>query len=637
MTRVAPPFQAPVPPSLAPGAAASALLADLPPALRDLAQGAFLNGIVLDRNGNSGLTMLLTSSGVIGLKTTVPLPTGSTVMLQVQSAGAQIQAIVLSVTPQQPGGGVSLPPTMAPPASPAPSTQATAPVAVDGPVRTPSTITATVIGPVAAPPPPPAALVAPPVAAGNGPAAAHPAAETQKATPNPAPANQAPAGTTVEIDVESPALAAPKPAAIGVVHQQTAAYEKQMASAPLPASSPPRSAPPPAPAAPAAAAASPPATPPPNAPAPTPGPSAARAPVATATPPATPVPSPSLPAPLPSGAQIQVRLLAAEPYGQAPSEPSSAPPPPPAPVAATPAQSALPPRPALPLSAAPPTGSLEATIVAHTPAGQTVVDTAVGRLLLTLPKTLAMAALGSRLRFELVSADKPASPLPAAKPSGPSALAREWPTLKEALSAAQDAPDPEIHAALDRALPKAGPRLAQQIMSFVDAVSQGGSKAWLGDTVTRALEHASGGIIGRLDHDLKDMLVPPRGPDANWHLTIVPFLDGRELRQIRFFDRRKKSDGAKRRPEDPARFIIECDHSELGTMQIDGLMHEQRLDMILRSHDPLPAIMERDILVLFDQACVGLRIRGQLSFQAVANFPISPIDEFGDASVQVSV
>lgn len=287
-------------------------------------------------------------------------------------------------------------------------------------------------------------------------------------------------------------------------------------------------------------------------------------------------------------------------------------------------------------SAGPATASLDATLTARTPAGQTVVDTPVGRLLLTLPKTLEAAPLGARLRFEMLPADKPGVSAPVATPSGPSVLAREWPALKEALRAAQDTPDPDVHAALDRALPKAGPRLAQQMMAFIETASQGGSKGWLGDVVTRALERLPGGLVGRLDHDLRDMLATPRGPDSNWHLTIVPFLDGRDLRQIRFFERRKKNDGTARRREDPARFVIECDHSELGAMQIDGLMHEQRLDMILRTHDALPTDMERDILVLFDKACVGLRVHGQLSFQAVANFPVSPIDEFGDAAVQVS-
>ena len=71
-------------------------------------------------------------------------------------------------------------------------------------------------------------------------------------------------------------------------------------------------------------------------------------------------------------------------------------------------------------------------------------------------------------------------------------------------------------------------------------------------------------------------------------------------------------------------------------MQLDGLMHERRIDLIVRTHDALPADMERDILVLFGQSCTGLNLNGQLFFQAVPVFPVNPLDDFTRNGVQVS-
>jgi hypothetical protein len=120
-------------------------------------------------------------------------------------------------------------------------------------------------------------------------------------------------------------------------------------------------------------------------------------------------------------------------------------------------------------------------------------------------------------------------------------------------------------------------------------------------------------------------------------MTLVPLLDGQQLRQIRFFERRRKQDEAKRKKEEPARFVVECETSEHGAIQLDGLMHEQRLDLIVRSHAALPSDMQRDILVLFGETCTGLNLNGQLFFQAVPAFPVAPLDDVAKAPVRVSV
>jgi hypothetical protein len=144
-------------------------------------------------------------------------------------------------------------------------------------------------------------------------------------------------------------------------------------------------------------------------------------------------------------------------------------------------------------------------------------------------------------------------------------------------------------------------------------------------------------MLEQLERDMREMQNARHGAEGDWRMTLVPLLDGQQLRQIRFFERRRKQEEAKRRKDESARFVVECEHSEHGAIQLDGLMHERRLDLIVRSHDPLPGDMERDILVLFGETCAGLNLNGQLFFQAVPAFPVNPLDEIAAAPVRVSV
>jgi hypothetical protein len=611
MTRIGNPTPGLVATPLPQGAPAAALLAELPAGVGNMALGTFLTGTVLDRAAN-GLTVLQTANGILALKTTVPLPPGAAVTLQIQTAGAQIQAIVLSITPQ--AGKAQPAPTQAAPlpgGQPAPAataqTLATPQPAAAQPDRpaASSTITATVIGPAGGPVPAtaaPQAAAAPQMAA--TPATAAPTA-AQGAPPAPAATPQATAGP-VAAAAPSPATAAapnqPQQAPASPAAAQ-AAYQRQLNA--VPAASP---------------HAAPLATP------------AAAQPVLLSADPAAMARAPAAeaaPAPLPTGTQVQLRLVPTQ-AGAAPAfQPQ-------ADVHAEAAAAALA-RQAAATPSHPATALMMATVVARTPAGQVILDSAVGRLLAALPRDGDATAPGARLLLELVTGERlAAAPRPTPAQSGIAALARNWAGLKEAMRQLQEAPgQQDAYAALERALPKAGPRLGQQMLAYLENAQQG-VKTWLGETALRALTQAGRGPE-QLERDLREMQLARQNAEGDWRMTLVPLLDGQQLRQIRFFERQRKQQEEKRKKEEPARFVVECETSEHGALQLDGLMHEQRLDLIVRSHAPLPSDMERDILVLFGETCTGLNLAGQLFFQAVPAFPINPLDDVAAEPVRVSV
>ena len=620
MIRVPGPTPGPLP-AAAP-ASLAAVLVQVPENLRALAIGALLGGTVQGRDAD-GTTWLKTGSGLVGLRTNVPLPAGVTVTLQLQSVGAQLQATILPTPPPQapPTGaqGAGAPaPTMAPPPNPAaPTSPPPAAPAVERPTA-PSTVTATIIGPPGgrqmAPPAPSPAAPLPPQAAPAQPAS------PQTASPSPAPVvtqgAPPPAAPPAPAASPSPSVPSPPPAAPGPGTPpgpapslpgaaSAAAYQKQMLSVPATPS------PAPAPTAPAAA------------PAPaTPAPIPAHAPASGAAPPAAPPANPA-PAPLPTGTQMQLRLVPDTPPPTAPIPQATA-------VPGTPAQAGAP----------SPAQTLAARVVGQTPSGQTILDAPVGRLLVKLPEPDSFRP-GQIVQIQLAAAAAEQS-LPAdiaPKPlAGALALARAWPALGEAVRLLRNAADPALRAAPERILPQPGPGFARRILAFLREAASGGAQEWLGETVRRAVETLSGGgLAARIESDLHELLAARRAGEQNWQMTVVPFLDGADLRQIRFFERRRKDKPDPRRGDDPARFVVECEHGEYGALQLDGLMQDKRLDLVLRSHAPLPDTLERDVLVIFGEACGALGLNGQLFFQAMAEFPVHPLDEFGDGGVRVSV
>jgi hypothetical protein len=119
-------------------AAPGALITNLPPGLANLTAGAILNGSVVGRDAQ-GHVLIQTPNGMLSLATALALPQGSTLSLQIQTTGALIQMVVLSINqqPQQPGpqnlATLALPPQ--PHGAPRATTQIPAPPA-EGPAVT---------------------------------------------------------------------------------------------------------------------------------------------------------------------------------------------------------------------------------------------------------------------------------------------------------------------------------------------------------------------------------------------------------------------------------------------------------------------------------------------------------------------
>ncbi len=272
-----------------------------------------------------------------------------------------------------------------------------------------------------------------------------------------------------------------------------------------------------------------------------------------------------------------------------------------------------------------------ASALSHTPGHQgAAIDTALGSLRLAVQTALPP---GTRLVMEVTPL--PASQAAAQAPEAAvrdSGLARGWPALEEALRILQPGDlQPASMTLGSHALPRPGPRFASTTLFFLAALRGGDLGAWLSGSAAQALERAGrSDLVGRLKQDFARMsrLAAEPAP-GEWRGYLVPVLDDGALSQVRFFVRRPESEeegGGPAAGGRATRFVVEVAFSRFGELQLDGLIQGRRFDLILRSRAPLAPPLRRDIAEIYEAAGATTGYRGQLVFQASADWTPLPLD-----------
>jgi hypothetical protein len=248
-------------------------------------------------------------------------------------------------------------------------------------------------------------------------------------------------------------------------------------------------------------------------------------------------------------------------------------------------------------------------------AGETVIDSQLG--MLALDRRLILPA-GTQIAFARLGAPA-ASPEPAlAPPSQASGL----PSLDQAL-AALDKSAPALAQQMRATLqPATAPALAGSLLFLLGALNRG---SWPGDAVGRALTSAGlerlrqklGGDLAELGRLSKDEAT------GEWQVLTVPLMSGAAVEPLRLYMRRRG--GAAETAEDGSRFILEAELSRLGALQLDGMVRGRRLDVVLRSHTPLPAELREEATTVFRSSSAAHGFTGDIVFATAATFTIAPL------------
>jgi len=263
------------------------------------------------------------------------------------------------------------------------------------------------------------------------------------------------------------------------------------------------------------------------------------------------------------------------------------------------------------------------TVIGRTPQGQPIVQSPNATVTLD---TKALLVDGAKVTFRIETGPTLPAPSSAAHNLGRAGVgmglvnAKGWDDYSEALKTLASLDPARFQSVIQTALPQPGAKLNNQILFFLSALKGGDLKSLLGDTATRLLTKERPGLMGRLGADFKAMSTLSEQPQSgDWRLALIPMWNGERLEQVRLYQKNAgggdDEDGAE---DDETRFILDLDLSNLGHLQIDGLMmsSKNRLDLILRTEQPLPEDMHRDIIDISAAALELLGLTASISFQA---------------------
>jgi hypothetical protein len=234
--------------------------------------------------------------------------------------------------------------------------------------------------------------------------------------------------------------------------------------------------------------------------------------------------------------------------------------------------------------------------------------------------------------------ETPNIPLPASLPASATGLES---ALRDTLAwAAGNRPD--TARSILQHLPQTGSGFTSGTMAFLQALSDGDMKRWLGvDTQSQLRAQGQNGLADRLGTEFlalrESFLIPPQN---QWQMLLLPFVHNETLQQARLFtkrEKRKESDARKNQTGD-VRFVLEVSLSAMGDLQFDGLVRhpEQQstqFDLVLRSTHPLNVQDRVEITRIFNEASELTGFKGTLAIQTVHEFPVKPLDEMVQGEV----
>lgn len=269
--------------------------------------------------------------------------------------------------------------------------------------------------------------------------------------------------------------------------------------------------------------------------------------------------------------------------------------------------------------------------------GQVTGQTAQGLPVIALPTfTTAPDGTARPAPPVMMALQYPAKGLPAAAvlrmdvlqqgvapPPAGTSTALPWDSLDDAVRQLRVDPANAGLQQLQAALPKPGAtHFAAPVLMFVAALRGGDVTQWLGDKTVDALRALKkGDALARVGASFSGAA---RGADdpasarGDWRTTTLPMMTGEEVRHIMLHTKGFTRDGDG--PESPrksgTRFVMDLSLARMGPLQVDGFSLDKRLDVTLRSEQPLSAAMRESMRERYAFALEGIGFAGQLNFSA---------------------
>ncbi|HCM84065.1 MAG TPA: hypothetical protein PKW15_00270 [Alphaproteobacteria bacterium] len=264
--------------------------------------------------------------------------------------------------------------------------------------------------------------------------------------------------------------------------------------------------------------------------------------------------------------------------------------------------------------------------------GQPVVQTEQGNLLLQASSKLSV---GTTLVFELVQNAARTTGTQTQLIADAIKLNSALPKLEQAMLMMSQV-NSEIFTAMMNTMPKLNGQFPITALFFFQALHTGNIRNWLGDKTLQMLRQSGSEgakLVEELGKEFSQISAKAKSATpGEWRQITVPYLNEHGLSTMRFAvrdhyqnaeddPRHPSSHGGGHDPNRVTRFLFDIEFSEIGPLQIDGLMRpgtdiDKQLDIVLRTRELLPSEMRRDLRELFSESLGAYGMSGGLSFQA---------------------
>jgi hypothetical protein len=193
-------------------------------------------------------------------------------------------------------------------------------------------------------------------------------------------------------------------------------------------------------------------------------------------------------------------------------------------------------------------------------------------------------------------------------------LAGHWDALAQALRAMPQLRD---------FVPRPTAEMAAQLVALFGALKGGKLADWIGREAQRGMPEP---LVAQLGEDFARMARLNAADHGAWRFVPVPLLaQGGELGQMLLFTHGKRRRGNPLDGDAGMRLLIEVETAAHGKIQLDGLAHASRFDLILRSRGVLPEETRGAIAAIFGEAREIASLAGDISFVAGRDFVVPPV------------
>ena len=182
-------------------------------------------------------------------------------------------------------------------------------------------------------------------------------------------------------------------------------------------------------------------------------------------------------------------------------------------------------------------------------------------------------------------------------------------------------------------VPKLSQNPAAAIVLFAAAAAQGEPEKWIGSETTQLLQTM--GVDLSADFQQLQHMAKPESIDS-WRALFFPFTTEEKTlpEQAAFFWKKQEDDSPENRH---VRFMINLDLTQLGPLQLDGLLHGKNVSLRLRSHQSLPEKIQQELPSVVEKTLQHSGLTGGIIFETTKNFETEPLVAMLEESHQFNV